>query len=132
MAPVDVLPAFFTPETPAACLHRVILIYRTHINLSGTTFPEHGYIMKLFNESCYSLRPLSLTINHEQIPSVAIWYLKSQIPNHMKSLFDDRKQLTLIECTARDLDYIIKYLKNLKQLEQLHIIVRRLDKDMRK
>ncbi|CAF3050493.1 unnamed protein product [Rotaria sp. Silwood2] len=77
MAPVGVLRAFFTTETPAARLHRVILIYRTHINLSETTFSEHGYIMKLFNESCYSLRHLSLIVNHEQIPFVAIRYLES-------------------------------------------------------
>jgi len=132
ISPVDVLRAFFTPETPDARLHRAILIYRTHINPSAITFAEHRYMVKLFNEPHYSLRPISLTINQERIPSVTKFYLSWEVLGHKKSLFRDLRQLTLIHCTPGDLCYIIKYLVNIKQLEQLHIIGHKFEQDTSK
>jgi hypothetical protein len=132
ISPVDVLRAFFTPETPDARLHRAILIYRTHINPSATTFAEYRYIAKLFNEPHYFLRPISLTINSEPIPSLTRCYFSERAFGHMKSLPDNLRQLTLINCIPGDLGYIIKYLGNLKRLEQLHIIGRKLEQDTSK
>jgi hypothetical protein len=132
IAPIDVLRAFFTPETPDARLHRVILIYRTHMNPSATTFAEYRYIVKLFNEPHYSLQPISLTINKERIPSVTKCYFSERVFGHKKSLCDHLRQLTLINCTPGDLGYIIKYLENLKRLEQLHVIGRKFEQDTSK
>jgi hypothetical protein len=81
---------------------------------------QFNYILKLFSDSKFPLRPSSLKLNNERIYSL-IEHFSDEI-NHLKCL-------TLIDCTSRDLDLLKTYHSNLTQLQSLYIINRKIDED---
>jgi hypothetical protein len=119
-----VLYSFYTPSKPEQRLHRMIFDYYTKIKLDGIKTNEYNYISKLFSDS---LRPISLILSNEHVTFLTHYYFTSISENVIQSIFDNLKHLTLIDCSENNLQYLNKYIRNLTQLQYLHITIRRPD-----
>jgi hypothetical protein len=120
-----ILYSFYTPSKPEQRLHRMIFDYKTKITLDDIKNNEYNYLLKLFSDTETPLRPISLKLSNEYIPCLVYYYFTS-IPEHViHSMFNNLKHLTLIDCSQSDLQYLNKYIRNLTQLQYLHITIRR-------
>jgi hypothetical protein len=121
-----ILYSFYTPSKPEQRLHRMIFDYYTKIKLDEIKTNEYNYISKLFSDS---LRPISLILSNEHVTCLTRYYFTSISENVIQSIFDNLKHLKLIDCSENDLQYLIKYIRNLTQLQYLHITIRKPDGD---
>jgi hypothetical protein len=112
-------------------LYTLELNIHSKIRLDSMSFKQFNYILKLFSDSKFPLRPSSLTLNNERISSIIDNFSDQINSNTMKSIFNHLKCLTLIDCTPRDLDLLKTYHSNLTQIESLEIINRKIDEDLR-
>jgi hypothetical protein len=103
----------------------MIFDYYKKIKLDGIKTNEYNYISKLFSDSEIPLRPISLILSNEHVTCLTYYYFTSISENVIQSIFDNLKHLTLIDCSENDLQYLSKYIRNLTQLQYLHITIRK-------
>jgi hypothetical protein len=123
----DVLYSFYTPSKPEQRLHRMIFDYNIKIKLDGIKNNQFNYLSTLFSDSETPLRPVSLILSNEHIPSVTYYYFTSISENTIHSIFDNLNHLTLTDCSESDLQHLCKYITSLTQLQSLHIRILKSD-----
>jgi len=127
--PIDVLYSFYTPEKPELRLHNAISDYYTNLKLDGVPNNAYNYLSALFT---YSLRPHSLILTNEDVSFLIQRYFCSIPLDILRSIFNNLKSLTLIDCSSADLDTIEMYYPYMIQLEYLHITVWNTDEHLSK
>ncbi|CAF3016374.1 unnamed protein product [Rotaria sp. Silwood2] len=129
--PIDVLYSFYTPEKPELRLHYAISDYYTKIKLDGVPNSGYNYLLALFNYSKNPLRPHSLILTNEGVSFLIQRYLSSVCTGIIRSIFNNLRSLTLIDCSSEDLDIIEIYYTHMIQLKYLHITVRKTDEHLK-
>ncbi|CAF4008480.1 unnamed protein product [Rotaria sordida] len=123
--PIDVLYSFYTPEKPELRLHYAISDYYTKIKLDGVSNNGYNYLLALFNYSKNPFRPHSLILTNEGVSFLIQRYLSSIDTDIIRSIFNNLRSLTVIDCSSEDLDIIEIYYTYMIQLQYLHITVRK-------
>ncbi|CAF1429058.1 unnamed protein product [Rotaria sordida] len=123
--PIDVLYSFYTPEKPELRLHYAISDYYTKIKLDGVSNNGYNYLLALFNYSKNPFRPHSLILTNEGVSFLIQRYLSSIDTDIIRSIFNNLRSLTVIDCSSEDLDIIEIYYTCMIQLQYLHITVRK-------
>ncbi|CAF0861903.1 unnamed protein product [Rotaria sordida] len=129
---LDILYSFYTPEKPELHLHHAISDYYTKIKLDGVPNSGYNYLLALFIYSKNPLRPHSLILTNEGVSFLIQHYLSSICTDIIRSIFNNLRSLTLIDCSSEDLDIIEIYCTNMIQLQYLNIIVRNTDEHLSK
>jgi hypothetical protein len=133
LSPYDILYSCYTPETPYMRLHHVSSDYHRNIKLDAITFDEYAYLNSLFSYSKNPLQPQSLILSNEHVSCITQRFFTYVRINVIQRIFANLRCLTLINCSAGDLESITKlFLDNLTQLEYFHITVRKVDENLSK
>jgi hypothetical protein len=120
----DIFHCFYTPSKPEFRLHCLINDYYTKMNISGIKFDEFNYLIKLFHDS---LRPSSLKLSNSSVSYLIKHYFKLISKNEIESIFNNLINLSLFDCSSKDLYFIDKYHQYLTKLEYFHLTIREND-----
>ena len=132
MLPYHVLYSFYTPERSDFRLHRTISDYYRKIKFDEITNSELIYLLNLFGNSKYPLRPESFILSNKHVSHLTQVFFDNINISIMNSICINLKSLTLINCSVNDIIIFNKYIFQMSLIEYLHITYRRIDDDNRK
>ncbi|CAF1471722.1 unnamed protein product [Rotaria sordida] len=117
--------SFYTSSRPELRFHSLISDYYTRINLDQINNNEYIYLASLFCNLSNPLQSESLILSNAHVTCLTKHYFTNIPMNLIQSIFTNLKSLTLINCSEEDFLFIYTYNTNMKQLEYLHVTVRK-------